>query len=196
MRLRIAGALLLSVVAFFFMAQQRNANSEAPTTASEVLASPRPSVAVLGFKNLTGRRDASWLSTALSEMLSTELATGGRLRVVPGELVSRMNVDLLLAEAQSYAPDTLLRIRQELNTNYVILGSYVAIGEKGTERIRVDLRIQEIESGETIASLSDSGSAAELFELVAGAGAVLRERMGVEACPKKSEPHRPRRGIR
>jgi DNA-binding winged helix-turn-helix (wHTH) protein len=36
----------------------------------------RRSVAVVGFKNLSGRRDAVWLSTALAEMLTTELANG------------------------------------------------------------------------------------------------------------------------
>ena len=33
----------------------------------------RPSVAVMGFKNLSGRPQSAWLSTALTEMLSTEL---------------------------------------------------------------------------------------------------------------------------
>src|SRR5207249_11089648 len=32
----------------------------------------RRSIAVLGFKNLTGEADAAWLSTALAEMLTTE----------------------------------------------------------------------------------------------------------------------------
>src|SRR5215469_5452046 len=45
----------------------------------------RRSVAVLGFKNLSGRSDDAWLSTALSEMLSTELAAGERLRTIPEE---------------------------------------------------------------------------------------------------------------
>ncbi len=37
----------------------------------------RPAVAVLGFRNLAGREDVQWLSTALSEMLTTELGGGG-----------------------------------------------------------------------------------------------------------------------
>ena len=36
----------------------------------------RRSVAVLGFKNLAGREDQAWISTALAEMLTTELAAG------------------------------------------------------------------------------------------------------------------------
>src|SRR5439155_26922081 len=40
----------------------------------------RPSVAVIGFKNLYGRPQAAWLSTALTEMLSTDLALGEHFR--------------------------------------------------------------------------------------------------------------------
>src|SRR5882762_4829978 len=36
-----------------------------------------PSLAVLGFKNLSGRAEAGWLSTALSENLRMELAFTG-----------------------------------------------------------------------------------------------------------------------
>jgi hypothetical protein len=36
--------------------------------------SARPAVAVLGFRNLTGREDSQWLSLAIAEMLTTELA--------------------------------------------------------------------------------------------------------------------------
>ena len=58
----------------------------------------RPSVAVLGFQNLSNQPSAEWLSTALTEMLSTELAAGGRLRTVPGELVSRVKLEMALAQ--------------------------------------------------------------------------------------------------
>src|SRR6266850_1530490 len=49
----------------------------------------RRSVAVLGFRNLTGEADAAWLSTALAEWLPTELfdlvsRTGAQLRVKLG----------------------------------------------------------------------------------------------------------------
>jgi DNA-binding winged helix-turn-helix (wHTH) protein len=42
----------------------------------------RRSVAVLGFRNSSGRAEDAWLSTALSEMFSTELAAGDHLRLV------------------------------------------------------------------------------------------------------------------
>src|SRR5262249_46260800 len=89
----------------------------------------RPSVAVLGFKNLSGRDDEAWLSTALSEMLDAELASGQKLRIVAGENVARMKVDLALPAADGYAADTLGKIHRNLGSDMIVLGSYLALGK-------------------------------------------------------------------
>jgi len=57
----------------------------------------RPAVAVLGFKNLSGRPDEAWLSTALSEMLTTEVGAGEKLRTIPGENIALMKMNQVTA---------------------------------------------------------------------------------------------------
>jgi eukaryotic-like serine/threonine-protein kinase len=141
---------------------------------------PRRSVAVLGFKDLSGRPETAWLSAALSEMLTTELGTGGRLRVVPGENVARAKVELRLGEADSLSRETLSRVRTLLGTDTVVLGSYVALDGPTGRQIRLDLRLQDAAAGETTATLSETGSEAELFPLVSRAGRRLRREMGDE----------------
>jgi tetratricopeptide (TPR) repeat protein/TolB-like protein/predicted Ser/Thr protein kinase len=143
--------------------------------------SGRRSVAVLGFKNLSGRSDAAWLSTALAEMLTTELAAGGRLRTIPGENVGRMKMELSLSDAESLAADTLARVARNLGTDMVLLGSYVALPG---DQIRVDLRLQDVGTGETVAALAESGTEIGLVDLVTRAGSHLRQAMGVEQPPR------------
>ena len=148
---------------------------------NEIQLKTRRSVAVLGFKNLSGRPDEAWLSTALSEMLTTELAAGEKLRTIPGENVARTKIDLSLADADSYAPDTLARIRKNLGTDYVVLGSYLALGSDSGGKLRLDLRLQDTAAGETLTSVSASGAEAEVSDLVAHTGAVVREKLGAGA---------------
>ncbi len=62
--------------------------------------------------------------------MSTELSSGGQLRSLPGENIARMRLDLALPDAESYAPDTLSRIRKHSGTDLVVLGSYLAMGKK------------------------------------------------------------------
>ena len=144
---------------------------------------PRRSIAVLGFKNLSGKDDEAWISTALSEMFSAELASGQQLRVIPGENVARMKLDLSLPSAESYAQDTLEKIRKHLNTDMVVLGSYLALGKDSSEKVRIDLQLQDTRTGETVAVVSRDGTESDLGELVSQSGALLRQRLGIGNVP-------------
>ena len=141
--------------------------------------SSRRSVAVLGFKNLSGKPDAAWISTALAEMLTTELAAGEQLRIIPGENVARMKLDLALGDTESFGPDTLGKIRNLLGSDLVILGSYLDLGKEGGGKIRLDFRLQDAVAGETVATVSQTGIESELLDLVSRSGAELRQKLGV-----------------
>jgi DNA-binding winged helix-turn-helix (wHTH) protein/TolB-like protein len=152
--------------------------AEAVTPNSAVKA--RPSVAVMGFRNLSRSTDKAWLSTALAEMLNTELASGESLRMVPGEQISRAKLDLSLADTEALAKDSLARVRADVGADYVVLGSYTALaneGKKGRSRLRLDLRLQDTRAGETVAEEAVSGSEEELFDLASDVGIRLRQRL-------------------
>ena len=154
---------------------------------TSVAVNSRTSVAVLGFKNLSGRSDTAWLSTALSEMLTTELAAGEKLLTISGENVARVKNDLSLPETDTLAADTLTRVRKNLGSDYVVLGSYFDLGSNSDGQIRLDLRLQEASSGQTIAVVSDKGTEAQLDDLVTRAGARLREKLGAGEVPSNVE---------
>jgi len=172
------------VVGYFYRSRKQissgPAASSAPALENAATIPGRPSVAVLGFQDLTGRPQDAWISTALSEMLSTELAQGDQLRVIPGEDVARMKIDLSLPAAESYSKDTLARIRKRLGADTVVVGTYLASPEAASP-LRIDLRLQNAESGETLASLAESGSVASLADLLSRAGGALRSKLDLAA---------------
>jgi tetratricopeptide (TPR) repeat protein/predicted Ser/Thr protein kinase len=142
------------------------------------LAHGRRSVAVLGLKNVSGQADKAWLSTALAEMLTTELGAGEELRTVAGENVAQMKTNLALPDADSYGRETLARIRENLNADEVVVGSFVPLGK---DQIRLDLRLQDAVAGETLASVSAKGREDQIDDLVSRAGAELRQKLGAGA---------------
>jgi DNA-binding winged helix-turn-helix (wHTH) protein/tetratricopeptide (TPR) repeat protein len=154
---------------------------EHPISGSVPASPARRSVAVLALHNLSGRPEQGWLSTALAEMLSTELAAGEKLRLVSGEDVARAKISLPIATADSFSKDTLSRLRNNLGSDYVVLGSYTALPGKTEGRIRLDLRLQDTVAGETIAEVASTGAESDLFDLVSHAGAQLRFKLGVAA---------------
>ncbi len=131
-RRRLAAVALLALIAASFaVAYHRYAGWREARAAAErrlglpsAEVIPRRSVAVLGFRDLSGGAGTDWLSPALAEMLSTELGAGGALRIA----------------------------------------------------IRLDLRLQDAQTGETT-TLTETGTEAGLFRLVAQAGERLRREL-------------------
>src|SRR5581483_7642734 len=146
---------------------------------------PRRSLAVLGFKNLSGRPDQAWLSTALSDWLSTELSAGEQLRTISAESIARMKIELSVAEVESLDRDSLKRIGKNLGTDLVVVGSYASLGQDSGGQIRLDLRLEDTRTGEAIDVLSETGTEAHLFDLVSHAGARLRSKLGIQAVTRQ-----------
>jgi TolB-like protein len=148
---------------------------------------PRRAIAVLSFLNVSKRPDQAWLATTLPEMLTTELGAGGNLRTVAGEAVTRMKSDLGLPDAGSYGGETLQRIGGILEAEDIVTGSYLA---PGTGQLRLDLRLQNAQTGETVDTISVNGKGeqvADLVELIGRAGGQLRQKLGVEGNPPAAE---------
>jgi eukaryotic-like serine/threonine-protein kinase len=138
----------------------------------------RRSVAIMGFANVAGDSRNLWLSTAFTEMLATELAAGDHLRTIAGEHVARAKLELSVSNEDSYAPDTLSRIRKDLGCDYVVTGSYLAVGEAENGKLRLDVRVQDAANGDTVANIAVVGSRSDLFDLASRAGEQLRAKLG------------------
>lgn len=137
----------------------------------------RLSVAILGFKNLSQQTETDWLSTALSEMLSTELAAGDDLRLVPGESVSRMKRELEVPEVDALAPETLAVVGRNLGIEYVIAGSYLALGQEGERDLRLNLLVQRTDGADDAIRFSQAGGESDIFDLVVDTAVSLRSRL-------------------
>jgi eukaryotic-like serine/threonine-protein kinase len=173
--------LMASVIAVTAAGVYMRSRTTKPAPARVITAPARRSIAVLGFRNLSARPDEAWVSTALSEMLSTELIAGEKLRLVSGEDIARTKLDLPVADADSFSRETLSRLHKNLGSDFVVLGSYTALRGKSDTRLRLDLTLQDTAAGETVADVAVIGNEANLFDMVSQAGARLREKLGVEA---------------
>ncbi len=114
-------------------------------------------------------------------MLITELGAGDQLRTVSSEEVAHLKSGFPPPAGSTLSRETLARIHQVLGADVVVLGSYSDLGKQGGGQIRLDVRLQDTAAGETIASISETGTEAGLFSLVARAGARLREKLAVPA---------------
>ena len=157
----------------------------ATSSGSRGVVSPRRSVAVLGFTNLSGDPREAWLSTAFSDWLTTELSAGGQLRTLPAENIARMKAELSLNDMESLGRGNLEQIHKDLGTDLVVAGSYASLGANPPRQIRLDLRLFDTQSGETLYADSETGTQEGLFDLVSRAGEKLRANLGVRKITKE-----------
>jgi|GEM_PF-1065479 len=149
---------------------------------------PRPAVAILGFRNLSGNAKKAWIGTALTEMVSTDLAVGGQVRTTPAKDVARSSRELNLTLGDAKPNDAALRaLRTNLDAGYVAIGAYLTLGQGQSARLRVDMRLIDTNSGKTVAALSETGKPDELFSLVRSLGVGLRDHLGIAALNTTQE---------
>ncbi|MGE3491269.1 MAG: winged helix-turn-helix domain-containing protein [Vicinamibacterales bacterium] len=152
--------------------------SGSSATAGSALSGPmRRSVAVLPMKNLSADVAQAWLATALSETISAELAGGNQFRVVSGENVVRMQQELAPPAGVGLTRKQLDDIGRDLACDLILSGNYLVVGGK----IRVDVRLDEVATGEAIASASITDAADRFLDIVSQAGAELRAALGLGA---------------
>jgi DNA-binding winged helix-turn-helix (wHTH) protein/tetratricopeptide (TPR) repeat protein len=140
---------------------------------------PRPSIAVLGFKNLSRKPDDEWMSTAMAEMLGAELASGQQIRVIPSENIARTKRDLSLTPTDTYGQETLAKIHNHLGTDMVTSGSYLALRDGASTKLRIVLQVQDTRTGETIAAITEDGTESDLPQLISAGGDNLRHALGI-----------------
>lgn len=170
--LAIALGILIVIAAIIALVPWKRVSLTPSTPAPQTIAARR-AIAVLGFRNQSGPSDAAWLSAALTEMLTTEVAAAEQVRTIPGDRVAQTKRELGLGDALT-AP-ALARIRNVLGTDYAVSGSYVALGDQ----LRVDVQLQEALGGNVLASFSETGDEQHLFDLVSRLGTRLRQKLGV-----------------
>jgi DNA-binding winged helix-turn-helix (wHTH) protein/TolB-like protein/Tfp pilus assembly protein PilF len=138
-------------------------------------------VAFVGFTNLSRNAKDAWLAPALTEMLGAELNVTDNLQVVPDELVRDASRDLTPPAAGGYSPQTLASLRERLDADYVISGSYLITGAADNAPLRVDIALQDARSGSLLASVSNQSGVSGLIALVTQTGATLRGKLGASS---------------
>ncbi len=152
----------------------------AGATAAAGLPPHRAVVAVLGFQNLSRDPAAGYIDNVMREMLPSELAGGGKLRLVSSEDVERLRRDLALTVVRSLGAATLRQVRRAIGADLVVTGSYLVVrAPSAGATVRLDVAVQDAGSGATVATLNETGGEQAILALLARLGAALRRALGV-----------------
>ncbi|MGA8985514.1 MAG: protein kinase [Candidatus Acidiferrales bacterium] len=177
-------AVAVSLAALGIFTLQRRATQKISDQAREAAAQAtvpgaRKSLAVLGFQNLSGRKDADALGNILTDSLWTQLDTG-QIRFIPPTRVDEMKQNLGLGAAGgNLSNEQMEAIRKFLGADILVTGGYTVSGTAEHPGIEWNIHLLNAANGESLGSVEQSGSQVDLNSLVVHAGRLLRQQLGI-----------------
>jgi tetratricopeptide (TPR) repeat protein len=128
-----------------------------------VTAGANRSMAALNFKNLSGEQQSQWLSTALPELLVSDLTSNGRLRRISANDVARAVREAYIeADGATLSHGSLRGLGTNLGADLVITGAYTVVSDE----IRLDVTVYDPRTGAQMAAAVETGRKEELFDLI------------------------------
>lgn len=113
---------------------------------SSTLYARQNALAILGFENKTGDQELDWLQAGLPEILLTDLAQGGSSNLIGRNRVLDCLDDDLKNMTEMQMHSECIDAAKSLGATKILSGSFYKLGEK----IRIDARLEDIETGQII----------------------------------------------
>jgi tetratricopeptide (TPR) repeat protein len=141
------------------------------------------SLAVLPLTNRTGADSLNWLGPGLADMLTTNLAQFGDLRVVSAQRLLDLMRQAGREETEEIPEDLALQIASQSGARSLVRGAFMTAGDE----VRLDVQLIDLRDGTITAAERSSGS--DVFALVDDVSAKLSSRLlGAAFTPTELTP--------
>lgn len=136
-----------------------------PFTPIVVQSVDSPTIAVLDFENnsLFNRDEYQSLSKGLAEMMITGLNQAGSLQVVERQKLRSIMEEIQLSQAGVVSEESSLRAGRLLGARHLVFGGYMVVPDN---KIRIDVRIIEVETGLTVKANEMTGKTKDVLNLI------------------------------
>ncbi len=121
-------------------------------------------IAVLDFSNncIFEKEKYASLSPGLAEIMITELSTVKSLKFVERQKINALIQEMQMAQSGLVSEETGVQIGRLVGAKYLIFGSYMVFNNK----VRVDARIVEVETGLTIKAEEVTQKVSKMFDII------------------------------
>jgi eukaryotic-like serine/threonine-protein kinase len=174
----LAGAAALALAIAWSVWPERSVQPDAATPVAPATAADRNRIAVAFFANRSGNPEADWLSEALPEMLTTDLARTPDLEV----LSTQRLYDLMAATGETDMASldrvTTTQLARWAGAGVVVSGSIFQAGES----YRIDVQAYDTASGQVLTASRVEGS--DVFQMADRLSADLRQGLQLTAADR------------
>ena len=121
-------------------------------------------IAILDFSNncILEKDKYTSLSPGLAEIMITELSAIKTLKFVERQKINELIQEMQLAQSGLVSEETGVQVGKLIGAKYLIFGAYMVFDKK----IRIDVRIVEVETGITIKAEQATNKVKKMFDIV------------------------------
>lgn len=125
----------------------------------------KKTLAILDFSNnsIVDKEKHASLSQGLAEIMVTELSKIQSLQLVERQKIKSLIEEMQLSQSGIISEDTGIQVGKLLGSQFLVFGSYMI---SFNDKIRVDIRIVEVETGVTIKAEEVTDKVSRLFKII------------------------------
>ncbi len=150
------------------------------------LYSDTKTIAILDFSNnsLIDKEKYAALSPGLAEIMITELSKVQSLQLIERQKINAIIQEMQLSQSGLISDATGVQVGRLLGAHYLVFGSYmVSFGDK----IRIDLRIVEVETGVTIKAEEVTDKVSKVFDSIKKLNEKITKDLNVKLTQSEKE---------
>jgi serine/threonine protein kinase/tetratricopeptide (TPR) repeat protein len=142
----VSSALIViaAVVIVFLMTRQPDGSGS--TARADIPKVRENALAILDFENTSNDEDLDWLSAGLPEILTTDLSQNPKSNIISRNRVLACLEDKIDDSDKTPSHKECIEAAQSLGASTALSGTFMKLGDK----IRIDARIEEIETGKIL----------------------------------------------
>jgi len=135
------------------------------------------SLAIIPYYNASGDASLNWLSSSLSETLSSDMGPSSGIRLISQTRLQQALRDLNISPQQPLDLSTLKRIAEFSNADTVVFGKYVKVGDQ----IQINSTIDDLKHDQQYEIVTNVGGEKELLSSIATLAQNVREKLANSA---------------
>jgi serine/threonine protein kinase/tetratricopeptide (TPR) repeat protein len=140
-----AALIIVAAVVIVFL-MTREPDGSGSTARADIPRVRENALAVLDFENTSNDDDLDWLSAGLPEILTTDLSQNPKSNIISRNRVLSCLEDKINDPDKIPSHQEYMEAAQSLGASTALSGTFMKLGDK----IRIDARIEEIESGKIL----------------------------------------------
>lgn len=143
-------------------------------------------IAILDFSNncLVDKEKQASLSQGLAEIMITELSKVKSLKLVERQKINALIQEMQLSQSGLISENAGVSVGKLLGAHFLVFGSYMISFDN---RIRVDIRIVEVETGVTVEAEEVTDKLSKLFKIIKKLNEKITEDLDVQLSKQEKK---------